>query len=299
MARWPSGPPFLPNVWCRHQRPSPRHGHRQRLTDVLAAAIARGWDPGVHVDEALWGGGIGRSRSPLAVRAMCSAPQSMCPAQTSAAAAEAERGEPSLQAAGEDHEVGPGDLRPYLLDRQQPACLVEFTLSGQVERGDRCARPPPPRPSLIRCGAVPGHADGGRRPSGRPPLRESHRPWRRPPGRGWRTLRRSEVRPLGSAAGVRCRTQSSWSGPLPDFGGRVPGSSFGMSCGAASSPGHCVGCQSCLFALLPHADYGHGLWAAHLRGHGASIAVLRDEAGKVVRGSRRSAPAREGHASRR
>ena len=79
--------------------------------------------------------------------------------------------------AGEDHQVGPGDLPAVLLlDRpQQPAGLVGPRLRPAVERREALlAAQAPPRPSLIRvrAGSVPGHPDDQQPswPIGRPPV---------------------------------------------------------------------------------------------------------------------------------
>src|SRR5690606_19799173 len=85
-----------------------------------------------------------------------------------AAGAEAEGAEARMlecDVAGQDHQVGPGDLLPVLLlDRpQQPARFVEAdVVRPRVERGEALLTAPAATAAVadaVGTGAVPGHAD--------------------------------------------------------------------------------------------------------------------------------------------
>ena len=169
------------------------HGHPpERLADVdgrgqrvrVAVGALR-----VHVDEAHLDGGQRVGELAVAAVALVIEPGVLrAPVDVLglpgvlAPAAEAERREPHrLQGAvaGEDHEVGPGDLAAVLLlDRpQQPARLVEVrVVRPAVERREALrgrARAAATVADPVGAGAVPRHADEQRAVVavvGRPPL---------------------------------------------------------------------------------------------------------------------------------
>ncbi len=145
------------------------HGHaREGLADVARRGQRIGLAVGafrVHVDQAHLHGSQRVLELAVAGVALVAQPGVLAAPidvlvrfpHVGAAAAETEGLEAhgfQRHVAGEDHEVGPGDLvSVFLLDRpQQAAALSRLALSGQLLSGAKrcCPDPAPPRPSPVR-----------------------------------------------------------------------------------------------------------------------------------------------------